>query len=51
MRLPLPDFSIYGVAEYLLFGAGIAGGFALFNPAMKQIENLIAGLKNSGSAE
>lgn len=49
MRLPLPDFSIYGVAEYLLFGAGIAAGFALFNAPMKQIENFIAGLKNTAS--
>jgi hypothetical protein len=49
MRLPLPDFSVYGIAEYLLFGAGIAAGCALFNAPMKQIENLIAGLKNSRS--
>tara|TARA_Y100001937_G_C7014346_1_gene282450 strand:- start:106 stop:252 length:147 start_codon:yes stop_codon:yes gene_type:complete len=46
MRLPLPDFSVYGIAEYLLFGAGIAAGFALFNSPMKQVENLIANLKN-----
>ena len=46
MRLPLPDFSVYGGAEYLLFGAGIAAGFALFNAPMKQVEDFIGNLKN-----
>lgn len=46
MRLPLPEFSAYGIIEYVFFAAGLAGGFALFNPPMKQVENLIANLKN-----
>jgi len=45
MRIPLPEFTLDGILSYLLFGGGIAAGFALFNPPMKQVENFIANLK------
>tara|TARA_R100001129_G_C5229329_1_gene222077 strand:- start:248 stop:388 length:141 start_codon:yes stop_codon:yes gene_type:complete len=46
MRLPLPDFSVYGIFEYLLFGTGIALGMALFTDPMSKVQDLIAGLKS-----
>jgi len=44
--VPFPDFSVYGVAEYLLFGTGVALGMALFQEPMSKVESLIAGLKS-----
>jgi hypothetical protein len=41
-----PEFSAYGILEYLLFGSGIALGMALFSEPMSKVEGLIAGLKS-----
>jgi|TARA_R100001086_G_scaffold38732_1_gene17147 hypothetical protein len=44
--LPLPNFSIYGVAEYLLFAVGLSAGMALFAEPMGKVESLIGNLRN-----
>ena len=46
MALPLPDFSVYGVAQYMLFAVGVSAGMALFAEPMSKVEGLIAGLRN-----
>ena len=46
MRVPLPDLSVYGIFEYLLLGLGVRLGGAIFEPAMKSVEQLIGGLRD-----
>ena len=46
MAVPLPNFSIWGVAEYLLFATGLAVGYALFEEPMARVTALIANLRN-----
>tara|TARA_R110002020_G_scaffold125585_1_gene282908 strand:+ start:6630 stop:6770 length:141 start_codon:yes stop_codon:yes gene_type:complete len=46
MAVPMPDFSVYGIAEYMLFAVGLAAGFALFTEPMSKVESLIANLRN-----
>ena len=43
---PMPNWSAYGILEFLLFGSGIALGMALFAEPMSKVEGLIAGLKS-----
>jgi len=46
MAVPLPNFSVWGIAEYLLFAVGLAAGYALFTEPMSRVESLIANLRN-----
>jgi hypothetical protein len=46
MAVPMPNFSVYGIAEYMLFAVGLAAGFALFTEPMSKVESLIANLRN-----
>jgi len=46
MALPIPQFSLWGVMEYMAFALGFTVGWQLFSPAMSQIESLIANLRN-----
>ena len=48
MPVPLPDWSVWGIAEYMLFAVGLAAGMALFAEPMSRIESLIANLRNGG---
>tara|TARA_R110002012_G_scaffold280687_2_gene469324 strand:+ start:3610 stop:3741 length:132 start_codon:yes stop_codon:yes gene_type:complete len=40
--LPLPDFSAYGIVNYLALGLGVAVGAALFQPAMDSLQSAIS---------
>ncbi len=46
MALPLPNFSVWGIMEYLAFALGVSVGFALFTEPMSKVESLIANLRN-----
>lgn len=46
MGLPIPDFSVWGIMEYLAFALGLTVAYELFRAPMAQIEGLIANLRN-----
>ena len=46
MAVPLPDFSVWGIAQYMLFAVGVTVSYSLFTEPMSRIESLIAGLRN-----
>lgn len=48
MTAVLPDWSVWGIAEYMLFAVGLAAGFALFTEPMSRVESLISNLRNGG---
>lgn len=37
--VPLPRMSFTGIVDYLALAAGLAIGFAIFQPPMQQLEN------------
>ncbi len=37
--IPLPKLSFTSIVDYLALAAGIAIGFAIFNPPMNTLEN------------
>jgi hypothetical protein len=49
MAVPVPDFSVWGIAQYMLFAVGLTISVTLFTEPLSKIEGLIAGLRN-GSA-
>jgi len=46
MAVPLPNFSVWGIAEYMLFAVGVTVSYALFTEPMSRVESLIANLRN-----
>ncbi len=46
MGVPLPNMSVWGIAEYMLFAVGLTAGMALFAEPMSRVESLIANLRN-----
>jgi len=46
MAVPMPDWSVWGIMEYLAFALGVSVGFALFTEPMSRVESLIANLRN-----
>jgi len=41
----IPKFTVWGLAEYMLWALGLSVGVALFAQPAGQVEGLIAGLK------
>ena len=46
MAVPVPDFSLWGIAQYMLFAVGLTISVTLFTEPLSKIEILIDGLRN-----
>ena len=46
MAVPVPDFSLWGIAQYMLFAVGLTISVTLLTEPLSKIESLIAGLRN-----
>ena len=46
MAVTVPDFSLWGIAQYMLFAVGLTISVTLFTEPLSKIESLIAGLRN-----